>query len=490
MGKSKKQQESKSRREFIRNAGLVTAGFYIVPRHVLGGKGYVAPSDKVLLAAVGTGGEAVNDLAHFVRSGKCEVAFLCDVDDRQSVNSRKTYPKAKYYHDWREMFEKEHKHFDSVSVTIPDHNHAIVGFHAMQLGKNVYVQKPLTHDIWEARMMVEAEKRYKVVCQMGDQGSSSDGLRQLREWYDAGVIGDVHTVYCWTDRPTWPQAKLWPQENTPIPDGLYWDLWLGTAAEREYENGLLPFIWRGWNDFGTGALGDMGCHIIGTPFKVLGLEYPSEFAATACTPYIGEWEEGYYPASYPLASSIQYKFMQKSNNQEVTLHWMSGGIKPARPKELKPGEQFGGGRNGSLFIGTRGKMMCSDYGRDPQLLPTSLTADVKVPQKYPRVPGSYNGHWAQWIEACIAGYGNMQVDSPFIGYAGPLTETVLIGNLALRSFTFREKKANGNGYNGWNYPGRDITFEWDATNMKVTNFDLANQYVKRTYRKGWGELKL
>lgn len=479
-----------SRRKFIRNAGLAATGFYIVPRHVLGGKGFIAPSDKLLIAGIGAGGKGGDDQRHFAETGKAEIAFLCDVDDRQAAGNRKLFPKAKYYHDWRELFDKEHKHFDAVDVGIPDHNHAVVGFHAMQLGKHVYVQKPLTHDIWEARMMAEAEKRYKVVCQMGDQGASSDGLRQLREWYDAGIIGEVHTVYCWTDRPTWPQAKLWPQKNPAIPKELQWDLWQGTAMEREYEDGVLPFKWRGWWDYGTGSLGDMGCHIIGTVFKVLGLEYPSEVAATACTPYVGDWEEGYYPDSPPLSSYIQFRYEGKNNNgQEITLHWMDGGIKPPRPKELKPNEQFGGGRSGLLFIGTRGKMMCSTYGREPQLLPTSLTSQVKVPQKYSRVPGNYDGHYKQWVEACLAGYGNMEVDSPFVGYAGPLTESILIGNLALHSFNFREKKKNGNGYNGWNYPGRDITLEWDAQNMKVTNFERANQYVKRTYRKGWPELK-
>ncbi|HEX5553769.1 MAG TPA: Gfo/Idh/MocA family oxidoreductase, partial [Chitinophagaceae bacterium] len=299
-----KKSNADSRRRFIRNAGLAAAGFYIVPRHVLGGKGFIAPSDKLLIAGIGAGGKGGDDQRQFAKTGKAEIAFLCDVDDRQAAENRKLFPKAKYYHDWRELFEKEHKHFDAVDVGIPDHNHAVVGFHAMQLGKHVYVQKPLTHDIWEARMMVEAEKRYKVVCQMGNQGSSSDGLRRLREWYDAGVIGEVHTVYCWTDRPTWPQAKPWLQKNPPVPKGLQWDLWLGTAMQKEYEDGVLPFKWRGWWDYGTGSLGDMGCHIMGTVFKVLGLEYPFEVAATACTPYVSDWEEGYYPDSPPLSSYI------------------------------------------------------------------------------------------------------------------------------------------------------------------------------------------
>lgn len=487
MKMDKQQITSNSRRKFIQNAGWAAAGFYIVPRHVLGGKGYTAPSDKLLIAAVGAGGKGEDDINHFAASGRAEIAFLCDVDDRQAVNSRKKFPKARYYHDWRDLFEKNHKSFDAVSVSIPDHSHAVVAFRAMQMGKHVYVQKPLTHDIYEARMLTEASKHYKVVTQMGDQGSSSDGLRQLREWYDAGIIGDVHTVYCWTDRPSWPQAIPWPQKHPPVPQGLSWDLWLGTAPYREYEERILPFKWRGWWDYGTGALGDMGCHIIGTVFKILGLGYPTEAAATACTPYVDDWVEGYYPDSPPLASYIQFLYPGKSPaHPDITLHWMDGGIQPQRPKELKPNEKFGGGPSGSLFIGTRGKMMCSTYGRDPQLLPTHLTQEVNVPQKYPRIPGDFNGHYNQWVDACLAGYGNMEVDSPFVGYAGPLTESILMGNLAIRAFNYREPKASGGGYN---YPGRHITLQWDAEKMRITNFEQANQYVRRSYRPGWGELK-
>jgi predicted dehydrogenase len=487
-----------SRRKFIRNTALASAGFYIVPRHVLG-RGFVAPSDKLLIAGVGAGGKGGDDDRHFAKTGKAEIAFLCDVDDRQAVENRKLFPKAKYYHDWRELFDKEHKNFDAVDVGIPDHNHAIVGFHAMQLGKHVYVQKPLTHDIYEAYMMVEAAKRYKVVTQMGDQGASSDGVRQLMEWYEAGIIGDVHTVHCWTDRPVWPQGIAWPAKNPPVPDGLNWDLWLGTADFKEYEDNVVPFNWRGWWNYGTGALGDMGCHIIGPVFKVLKLGFPTSVNCSVSTPYISNWTPAYYPESGPISSSVHFKYKgekwnykknhHRDNNNDdidVALSWMDGGLQPERPSELGPNDVMGDGGNGALFIGTKGKMMCGTYGMNPQLIPLSRTKEVHVPQKYPRVPGGADGHYGQWVEACLAGYGNMPVDSPFIGYAGPLTECILIANLAVRSFNYREPDKSGNGFN---YPGRGITLEWDSSNMKVTNFDPANQYIRRTYREGWPELK-
>lgn len=478
-----------SRRKFLRDTSLAAAGFYIVPRHVLGGKGFVAPSDKLVIAGVGAGGKGGDDLRHFAETGKVEIAFLCDVDDRQAAKSRKQFPKAKYYNDWREMFDKEHKHFDAVDVGIPDHNHAIVGFHAMQLGKHAYVQKPLTHDIWEARMMGEAAKKYKVVTQMGDQGTSGDGVRQLREWYEAGLIGDVHTVQCWTDRPVWPQGIPWSKKNPPVPEGLHWDLWLGTAEHHNYEDNLVPFNWRGWWDFGTGAIGDMACHIVGPVFKILQLQYPTEVTCSVSTPYVSNWNQAYYPESGPVSSYSQLKFAGK-NGKSIDLTWMDGGLQPNRPEELGPNEIMGGKGdvgNGVLFLGTEGKMMCGVYAEDPQLLPTSRTNEVNVPQKYPRIPGGTDGHYSQWVDACIAGYGNMEVDSPFESYAVPLTESILMANLAMRSFNIKVPQKDGEGYD---FPGRGITLEWDAKNLKVTNFEPANRFIKRTYRDGWPALTM
>ena len=225
---------STSRREFLRNTAITASGFIILPRHVLGGKGFIAPSDRLLIAGVGVGGKGESDIANFFKSGKADIAFLCDVDDKRAATSVKNFPKAKYYKDWREMFDKESKHFDAVSVSTPDHNHAVAALGAMQLGKHVYVQKPLTHDIYEARILTQAAEKYKVVTQMGDQGASCDGMRTMREWFEAGLIGDITSVYNWTNRPVWPQGIPWPKDRPPVPKELKWDLWLGTAEKTNY----------------------------------------------------------------------------------------------------------------------------------------------------------------------------------------------------------------------------------------------------------------
>lgn len=475
-----------NRKEFLKNVGITTAGFFIVPRHVLG-RGFVAPSDRLLVAGIGVGGKGYSDIMSFSQSGKADIAFLCDVDEVRAAAAVKAFPKAKFYHDWREMLDKESKNFDAVSVSTPDHNHAVQTLAAMQLGKHVYVQKPLTHDVYEARVLTEAAKKYKVVTQMGNQGASGDGVRQMMDWYDAGVIGDVHTVYAWTDRPVWPQGISWPATPAPIPATLKWDLWLGTAPQKEYVDKLVPFNWRGWWDYGTGALGDMGCHLIEPAFRVLGLEYVQEVQASVGSVYVDEFKRGYFPESCPPSSHVTMVFPKtKKTKGPVTLHWMDGGIQPERPEELGANEVFGDGGNGCLLVGKKGKMMCGTYGANPRLLPISKTAETVVKQRYARVPKGADGHYAQWVEACIAGYGNKVVSSPF-EIAGPLTEALLMANLAIRAHDIRKPREDGKGFN---YPGRGIELVWDKNAMKVTNFDEVNQFVKRRYRDGWGDLKM
>lgn len=474
--------EAPSRREFLKQGTFAAATFLIVPRFVLGGKGYTAPSDQLVVAGVGVGGKGESDLAAFAKTGKVRIAYLCDVDDRRAANSVRAFPQAKYYKDWRQLLDKEAKNFDAVSVSTPDHNHAVVALAAMQLGKHVYVQKPLAHDLYEARALTEAAKRYKVVTQMGNQGASNDGVRQLREWYDARVIGDVHTVYCWTDRPVWPQGIPWPAPAASVPKELDWDLWLGTAPRREYVDKLIPFNWRGWWEYGTGALGDMGCHLLEAPFRVLNLQYATAVQASVGSVYVDEFKRGYFPDSCPPSSHVTLTFPKTNKTKhDVTLHWMDGGIQPERPDELGPNERFGDGGNGILFVGSKGKMMASTYSADPRLLPTSRTNEVHVKQTLARVPGGADGHYGQWVEACLAGYGNKEVSSPF-ELAGPLTEALLMANLAIRGYDLQRPKATGTGMD---YPGRGIELLWDNQLQKVTNFDEVNRFVKRDYRAGW-----
>jgi predicted dehydrogenase len=464
---------AQGRRDFLRNTALSAAGFTILPRHVLG-RGFTAPSDKLLIAGIGAGGKGESDIANFYKSGKAEIVALCDVDDRMAVNTRKNFPNAKYYKDYREMLEKERKNIDAVSVSTPDHMHAPQALAAMQLKKHVYVQKPLSHDIYEARMMTKAAHDYKVVTQMGNQGASGNGVRQLIDWYNAGIIGDVHTIYCYTDRPVWPQGIGWPTTKGTIPAELDWNLWLGTAPQKDYVDGLLPFNWRGWWDYGTGALGDMACHIMAPAFAVLGLGYPTAAECSVATRYLQPWTRAYYPESCPTASHIILTFEGK-NGTPIKLHWMDGGIRPDRPEELGPNEIMGDGGNGTIFIGTKGKMICGTYGALPNLLPTSRSKTTIVPETIERVPGGDNGHYAAWVEAAIAGYGSKLAKnlSSHFDVAGPLTESVLMGNLAIRSHDI--KKAGG-------FPGRGIKLLWDGPNMKITNFEEANQFVKREYR--------
>ncbi|HVG17322.1 MAG TPA: Gfo/Idh/MocA family oxidoreductase [Chitinophagaceae bacterium] len=480
--KENKETPGQSRRLFLRNTAITTAGFFILPRHVLGGKGFIAPSDRLLVAGVGAGGKGQSDIMNFFKSGKADIAYLCDVDDRRAANTVKEFPKAKYYKDWRQLFEKEAKNFDAVSVSTPDHNHAPIALAAMQLGKHVYVQKPLTHDIYEARVLTDAAKRYKVVTQMGNQGASNEGTRLMKEWYDAGLIGDVHTIYSWTDRPVWPQGIEWPAVKAEVPKELDWNLWLGTAPYKDYIQKLVPFNWRGWWDYGTGALGDMGCHLLEVAFRVLDLKYASDVQASVGSVYVDEFKRGYFPESCPPSSHVTLTFPKTAKTQgPVKVHWMDGGIQPDRPEELQPNEVFGDGGNGTLFIGTKGKMMCGTYSDNPQLLPTSRTKTTQVKQTLSRVQGGANGHYAQWVEAAIAGYGKKELSSPF-ETAGPLTELLLMANLAIRGADIRKPRTTGSGFT---YPGRNIKLLWDNDKMKITNFDDVNQYVKRDYRDGY-----
>jgi len=317
---------------------------------------------------------------------------------------------------------------------------------------------------------------------MGNQGASGDGVRQLQDWYNAGLLGDVHTVYCYTDRPIWPQGIGRPATASPIPAELDYDLWLGTAPKKDYFEGLLPFNWRGWWDYGTGALGDMGCHIMAPAFAVLGLGYPVSAECSVAARYIENWHSANYPECGPIASHIILTFKGKNGKGDLKLHWMDGGIQPERPDELGPNEMMGDGGNGTLFYGTKGRMMCATYGMDPKLLPTSRTSEVKVPQTVARVPGGDEGHYAAWLEAAMAGYGSPQAKnlSSNFDVAGPLTESVLMGNLAIRSYNIQKQNGKDDVY-----PGRNIKLLWDGQNMKITNFDDANQFVKRTYRDGW-----
>ena len=465
-----------TRRNFLKYAGISAAGFTIVPRHVLG-KGFIPPSDKLNIAAIGAGGKAEFNITQAWNNGADSIAVLCDVDDRQSAAMRKKFPQAKYYKDYREMLDKEKSSIDAVMVTTPDHMHYVQTIAAMELGKHVYTEKPLTHDIAEARWLTEAEQKYKVVTQMGNQGSSGNDTRIIETAVQKGVLGDIQTVHVWTNRPVWPQGIMRPKNVDAVPKELDWNLWLGTAPYREFNNGYLPAIWRGWWDFGTGALGDMGCHFMDVPFRALRLGYPVSVECSVAGVWSGFFQEADYSDSGPTASKIHIQFPARGNMKPVEVIWYDGGIQPKRPDELGPDDEMGEIDGGILMEGTKGKLMAGLFGRNPTLLPKSKMQSNPFPKPdRPFVPGGWDGHQAQWTAACKKGWG-AYTSSPF-SMAGPLTETVLMGNLATRSFAFRKMNADG----GYSYPGRKKLL-WDGKNMRITNFEEANAFVKREYRK-------
>ena len=473
----KNNASSVSRRSFIKNAAVSAAAFTILPRFVLGGKGYTPPSDTLYIAGIGVGGKGESDLTGFAANPKARIAVLCDVDDRMAVKSKANFPKAKYYKDFRVMLDKEGKGIDAVSVSTPDHTHAVATMAAIQRSKHVYVQKPLTHSIYEARMLAEAAKKHKVVTQMGNQYASADYVRVAKEMIDAGLIGDVTKVTTWTNRPVWPQGIPTPTGKHAVPAEVDWDLWLGPAKYIDYNPAYLPFNWRGWWAFGTGALGDMACHIMDAAFRILPIDFPTEVECSTTTAWADFFKVASYTDSCPASSIIHLKFPRKDGKGDIKFTWMDGGLLPERPEELLPEEKLGdGGGNGYIFEGTKGKLM-GNYSIMPTLLPTSRMKEITMPKPtLPRVPGGEAGHYTQWVDACIAGYGKMEVSSPF-EFAGPFTEAVLMGNLAIRSYAMPGSEGN-------RYPGRKKLL-WDAKNMKITNFDEANQFVKSEYRQGW-----
>ena len=471
------------RRSFLKAGVLAAGSFMIVPRHVLG-KGFIAPSDKLNIAAVGCGGKADYNIRQAYNNGTDNFVALCDVDDRQSEKYRKQFPQAPYYKDYRKMLEKEAKNIDAVIVTTPDHMHYPIAIACMELGKHVYLEKPLTKDIWEARKLTEAAKKYKVVTQMGNQGSSTDGTRQTEAIVQSGVLGDVHTIEVWTNRPVWPQGVKSPKdkgESQPIPAGVDWDLWLGTAPKRDYHEAYMPFRWRGYWDFGTGALGDMACHLMDVPYRAMKLGYPTSVECSVGSVYSDFFKEAFFDDVCPPSTSIHLKFPSKTKNgNEISFSWYDGGIRPKLPDGCDYKTVFDPIDGGMLFIGTKGILSAEMFGNNPKLWPEKNFQNVKLatPTR-PLVRGNSEGHQQQFVQACKNGHGTYT--SSAFEESGPFTETVLMGNLAVRSFLYREDKADGKGFN---FPGRQKLL-WDGANMKITNFDMANQFVKREYRTGW-----
>ena len=336
-----KPSKSISRREFLGSAALAATAITIVPRHVLGGPGYMAPSDKLNIACVGVGGKGRSDIAAVATEN---IYALCDVDDNHMAERAADYPQAKKYRDFRKMLQENRNSIDAVTVSTPDHTHAVIALMAAKMEKHVFVQKPLTATIEEARLLAKAVKDNNVVSQMGNQGHAGEGARLINEWIWSGAIGQVNHVHVWTNRPIWPQGNTVKRPETvmDVPDTLDWNLWLGPAKFRPYYEGYHPFAWRGWWDFGTGALGDMGAHLIDQPYWALKLGRPTSVEVSS-TPFNEE--------SYPVASVVRYEFPEREGMDACRLTWYDGGLMPQRPHDLEPGRKMGDGGGGCLFVG-------------------------------------------------------------------------------------------------------------------------------------------
>lgn len=509
-----------SRRTFVLDTAGAAAAFAlaptIVPRHVLGGMGHRPPSRTLNVACVGIGGMGMNNMATLVEAGENIVA-VCDVDypyvERQlagrlrprqgqtasspeSVRLQDAYTRAAKYDDFRVMLERQ-KDIDAVVVATPDHLHAVIALAAMRAGKHVYVQKPLTATVHEARMLAQVARETRVVTQMGNQGHSQDGTRRINELIASGVIGPVREVHVWTDRPQryWAQGipRPLPEGPTPAPAaasqaagaptsnpvpprwsmrtvdnailramaenphtppaGLHWDLFLGPAGDVPYHPVYHPFSWRGWPDFGVSAIGDMGAHLIDQPFWALGLDYPTSIVSSS-TPWGGTTAA---PGAYPLAMTTRYEFAARGTQPPVSLTWYDGGLMPTLMNDVPLPRGDGGG---GIFVGERGFLTYETYGDNPLVYPDSVARlAASVPVTYPRITVPHEVNWAQ---ACK---GEATASSPF-DYAAKLTETMLLGIVALRA-------------------GQSKRIDYDGATMRVTNVPEANAYLTRAYRKGW-----
>ena len=450
-----------SRRRFLGASAAAAATVQIVPSCVLGAPGRKRPGSKLNIACVGLGAMGADCVN---ACGTENIVALCDVDWRMAAVTFKRFPKAKRYRDYRRMLDTE-KSIDAVIVATPDHTHAVITAAAMKRGKHVYTQMPLTHDVWEARRLAEIARETKVATQMGNERYSGPTIRSVCEWLWDGCIGPVREVHCWTNRPQWPQGLARPKAVRGVPSHLAWDLWLGPVSARAYSPSYHPYHWRGWRAFGTGALGAMGCHVMDGAFWALKLGDAASFTVEAKS-------VGGTPESYPRASTIRYRFGRRGDMPPVTLTWYDGGRRPARPKEMPATREFVGS-NGTIFVGDKGKLAFgaltagTNPGQaGPRFIPESLRQSYRPPKPtIPRITG--RGKWVKasrhiedWLRACKGGRAACSA----FDVAAPLTEIVLLGNVALLA-------------------GKPIT--WDCKAMKIVNEPQANAFIRRKYRPGW-----
>ncbi len=448
---SKGSNESISRRKFLAGSATAAAAFHVVPSGLFGQN---APSNKLNIAGIGVGGMGRHNLRQCAKNDN--IIALCDVDSKYAAHTFKRYPKAKTFVDYRVMLDKMDKDIDAVVIATPDHTHAVITMETMRRKKHVYCQKPLTHTVYEARKITEAARKYGVQTQMGNQGHSSEHIRLLKEWIEDGAIGNITEVHAWTDRPVGGKnystfaVQAQSKETPPIPSTLDWDKWLGPVAHRPYHPDYHPMKWRAWIDFGTGPLGDMGCHIIDPAFWALDLGAPDSIQATST-----HWEDEVSSQTFPRASIVRYKFPARGNRPPVKLTWTDGRLMPPIPESFEPGRKLP--KSGAILVGEKGCIMHGAHG--VRIVPEVQMKAYKRPEKtLPRVKDSHEG---DWIRACKDG----KPASSNFDYGGPLTEMALLGMIAIRA--------------------KNQHLKWDSKNLKFTNNDKANDMLHINYRDGW-----
>ena len=441
-----------TRRRFIGVSAVATFGFQVVPSRVFGA------NSRLAVAGIGAGGKGRSDIVGAAKAG-CDIVALCDVDERQAGASYKAHPEAKRFADFRVMLDKMGGSIDACTISTADHTHTVATSLAMSMGKHCYTQKPLTHDVYEARHLTRLAKRTNVATQMGNQAHAGEPIRRAVELVRAGIIGNVTEAHIWTNRPIWPQGMKERPAKADVPKGVDWDLWLGPAPYREYGNGYLPFAWRGWWDFGTGALGDMACHIMDMAWWSLELGSPTSVRAR---------HGGNTGESAPNWSVIDYQFGYRGSRPPVKLVWYDGqknGVQNAPSLETTGGVQMvAKGRKGfgSMLIGDKGRMFFGRSGATPWKVTGRDADEVKqIEAKTPKTLPRTKGNSVEWVNAAT---GNGHKPLSRFEIAGPFTEMVLLGNLAIRA-------------------GEPV--QWDAEALRSTNSEKANRYVRRDYRKGW-----
>jgi predicted dehydrogenase len=441
-----------TRRDFLKKTAVTAAGFVTVPSIVVSGLGHKAPSDKLNIAGIGIGGKGHPNLMGMNTEN---IVGLCDVDWKYADNCFKDFPKAKKYWDWRKMFDEMNNSIDAVMISTADHTHAMIAAAALTMGKHVYCQKPLTHSVYESRLLTKLAARYKVATQMGNQGNSGDGVRQVCEWIWNGEIGEVREVHAWTDRPIWPQGLQRPAEKMNVPDTLNWDLFVGPAPMRPFHSIYTPWNWRGWWDFGTGAFGDMACHVLDPIYQALKLGYPASVSGSSTL---------MNTESAPQAEMVKFRFparatLEKVAMPPVSVHWYDGGILPDRPDLFPEGENLmADGLGGCIFVGTKDTLVTGCGGFNPRLLSGRVPEVKPYLRRIPGATGYVDGpHEQDWIRACKESPENRVESTSHFGYSGPFNEMVLLGVLAIRLQSLNK------------------TLQWDAEKMRFTNISATEE---------------